>query len=179
MNQKDIKKVIVPLPLEEQQAIVDKLDRAFAGLETARANAEANLENAKELFQAGLSGSLRNGVAAEPGWKPMELGSFCEIYQPKTISKKEMTPDRDIPFGANGVIGRYSQYNHEEAEVLVTCRGATCGTVNISTPCLDYWQCHGRSSDRSIASSTFFYLTPDFKGCARSRESYYRRRNPK
>lgn len=69
------------------------------------------------------------------GWKRAELGSFCEIYQPKTISKKEMTPEGEYPvFGANGVIGRYSRYNHEEEEVLVTCRGATCGTVNISTP---------------------------------------------
>lgn len=37
-------------------------------------------------------------------------------------------------YGANGIIGRYNQYNHEESEVLVTCRGATCGTINISVP---------------------------------------------
>ena len=35
-------------------------------------------------------------------------------------------------FGANGIIGRYNEYNHEHPEVLVTCRGATCGTVNKS-----------------------------------------------
>ena len=37
-------------------------------------------------------------------------------------------------YGANGIIGYYNQYNHEEQEVLLTCRGATCGTVNISKP---------------------------------------------
>jgi len=37
-------------------------------------------------------------------------------------------------FGANGVIGRYDKFNHEQSELLVTCRGATCGSVNISNP---------------------------------------------
>ncbi|MBU1706192.1 restriction endonuclease subunit S, partial [Patescibacteria group bacterium] len=37
-------------------------------------------------------------------------------------------------FGANGVIGYFDEYNHEEAEVAVTCRGATCGTVNFTEP---------------------------------------------
>lgn len=41
----------VPLPpLEEQQRIVAILDEAFEGLDRARANAEANLQNARELF---------------------------------------------------------------------------------------------------------------------------------
>ena len=37
-------------------------------------------------------------------------------------------------FGANGIIGKYNQYNHEEPEILMTCRGATCGNINVSTP---------------------------------------------
>lgn len=44
-----------------------------------------------------------------------------------------MVPDGAYPvFGANGIIGRYDQYNHEEPQLLITCRGATCGSVNIS-----------------------------------------------
>jgi len=69
------------------------------------------------------------------GWNVQTLGDTCDIYQPKTISKKEMTADGRFPvFGANGIIGRYHKYNHEEEELLVTCRGATCGSVNLSTP---------------------------------------------
>jgi type I restriction enzyme S subunit len=37
-------------------------------------------------------------------------------------------------FGANGAIGRYDNYNHEESQLLITCRGATCGSVNVSEP---------------------------------------------
>ena len=63
------------------------------------------------------------------------LGDICKIYQPRTISQKDMIDSGEyFVFGANGIIGRYNQYNHEDPEVLVTCRGATCGTVNKSFP---------------------------------------------
>lgn len=65
----------------------------------------------------------------------VELGEVCDLYQPKTITQEDLVENGlYLVFGANGVIGRYNQYNHEEAEVLITCRGATCGTVNKSEP---------------------------------------------
>ena len=68
-------------------------------------------------------------------WQTKKLGEVCDIYQPKTISAKEMSLNgKYVVFGANGIIGRYDKYNHEEPQLLITCRGATCGTVNISTP---------------------------------------------
>ena len=69
------------------------------------------------------------------GWKTETLGDTCEMYQPKTISGKDMVEDGPyLVFGANGVIGRYDKYNHEEPQLLITCRGATCGSVNVSEP---------------------------------------------
>ena len=69
------------------------------------------------------------------GWAVSTLGETCEMYQPKTITAKEMMLGGPYPvFGANGVIGRYDQFNHEEPQLLITCRGATCGTVNVSEP---------------------------------------------
>ena len=60
------------------------------------------------------------------------LGEACELYQPQTISQKVMIPNGEYPvFGANGEIGRYHSFNHEDEEVLVGCRG-TCGQVNMS-----------------------------------------------
>ena len=68
-------------------------------------------------------------------WTRTTLGESCKMYQPKTISAKEMVSDGDyVVFGANGIIGRYDKYNHAEPQLLVTCRGATCGSVNISEP---------------------------------------------
>ena len=69
------------------------------------------------------------------GWEYKKLGEVCEIYQPKTISSDMLVRDgKYLVYGANGVIGRYNLYNHEQSEVLMTCRGATCGTINISQP---------------------------------------------
>jgi type I restriction enzyme S subunit len=48
-------KMIIP-PLHEQQRIVSILDEAFAAINKAKANAEKNLKNAKELFESYLQG---------------------------------------------------------------------------------------------------------------------------
>mgnify|MGYP000476023924 CR=1 FL=1 len=37
-------------------------------------------------------------------------------------------------YGANGIIGKYHSYNHEHPEIAITCRGATCGIVNLTNP---------------------------------------------
>lgn len=69
------------------------------------------------------------------GWEYKKLGEVCEIYQPRTLSMDMLTDTGDYPvYGANGIIGYYNQYNHKDKEVLLTCRGATCGTINMSKP---------------------------------------------
>lgn len=63
----------------------------------------------------------------------MEKG-LCEICNPKqwkTISSDMLTENGYPVYGANGIIGYYTSYNHEEPTILITCRGATCGTLNI------------------------------------------------
>ena len=65
----------------------------------------------------------------------VKLEDICEIYQPKTITQSDLIEDGEFDvWGANGIIGKYSQFNHEDSEVAITCRGATCGTVNFTTP---------------------------------------------
>lgn len=68
-------------------------------------------------------------------WPVKKLGEIAKIYQPKTITSTEIKEQGQYKvFGANGVIGYYDKYNHENPEVLITCRGATCGTINYSEP---------------------------------------------
>jgi len=68
------------------------------------------------------------------GWRTEPLGNFCSPKQWPTISMKELTETGYPVYGANGKIGFYREYNHEHATVLVTCRGATCGTINVCEP---------------------------------------------
>lgn len=66
----------------------------------------------------------------------MEKGLFeiCHPKQWKTISSDMLEPQGYPVYGANGIIGYYSDYNHEKATLLITCRGATCGALNICEP---------------------------------------------
>lgn len=68
-------------------------------------------------------------------WIEVKIGDVAELYQPKTISSKKMVSNGKYPvYGANGIIGNYDKFNHEHRELLITCRGATCGNVHITKP---------------------------------------------
>ena len=57
----DYKAIQIPLPpLSEQKRIVAILDEAFAAIDKAKANAEKNLANAKDLFESYLNGIFEN-----------------------------------------------------------------------------------------------------------------------
>lgn len=52
LNQGRLREIPIPVPTpEEQQRIVEALDEAFEGLTRARTHAEANLQNAQDLFE--------------------------------------------------------------------------------------------------------------------------------
>ncbi len=58
------------MPLPEQKRIVAILDEAFLAINKAKANAEANLKNAKELFESYLQGVFEN---KGEGWEEKTL----------------------------------------------------------------------------------------------------------
>ena len=66
--------------------------------------------------------------------KNKKLTEICSPKQWKTIAQTEMLDSGYPVYGANGIIGYYDKYNHENPTVLITCRGATCGSLNISKP---------------------------------------------
>ena len=67
-----LKEVTIPVPpLAEQERIVGLLDEAFAGLATAKANAEKNLQNACALFESYLQSVF---TQRGPGWVEKPLG---------------------------------------------------------------------------------------------------------
>lgn len=63
------------VPLPEQQRIVGLLDDAFAGLATAKANAEKSLQNARDLFQSHLQFIF---TQRGPGWVEKPLAELCD-----------------------------------------------------------------------------------------------------
>jgi len=67
-------------------------------------------------------------------WRVVRLGEVTRMKQGKVLPVSSFTGHSFPVFGANGQIGWHSEYTHEEPEVVVTCRGATCGTVHVTPP---------------------------------------------
>jgi len=63
-------------PISEQQRIVAILDEAFDGIATAKANAEKNLQNARDLFEIFMQSLF---AKRGPGWTEQALDDVCEI----------------------------------------------------------------------------------------------------
>ena len=67
-------------------------------------------------------------------WQTKTLAELCVMYQPKTLSKKNLVKNGEYyVYGANGIIGKHNKFNHEKSELLLGCRG-TCGSIRISKP---------------------------------------------
>jgi len=92
LNMSLIKDIEIPVaPLPEQQRIVAILDETFAGIATATANVEKNLQNARELFESTLQAVF---AEKDEGWiehnKPLK--DLCELIvdcEHKTAPTKE------------------------------------------------------------------------------------------
>ncbi|MCH8241654.1 MAG: restriction endonuclease subunit S [Planctomycetes bacterium] len=67
-------------------------------------------------------------------WPFVSLPTICRPKQWPTIPKSKLLSSGYPVFGANGRIGHYSEYNHQEPTILITCRGATCGSINVCDP---------------------------------------------
>ena len=62
------------------------------------------------------------------------LKDIAIMYQPETITTNELVENGKYPvYGAGGIIGYYDKYNHENSELMLSCRGV-CGKVELSMP---------------------------------------------
>ena len=62
----------------------------------------------------------------------IKLIDICTPKQWKTMPTSELLEEGYPVYGANGIIGYCREYNHEDPVIAVACRGATCGSVNIT-----------------------------------------------
>lgn len=144
-----LKETFVPIPsLSEQQRIVDKLDAEFAKIDALKENAEKNLQNAKDLFQA----VLRKELEPKDGWDEKTLKQIGVTQTGTTPKTSEKNNYGDyIPFikpadinvdGLGGLnyeneglsrLGAQKGRIFTANSVLMVCIGATIGKVGFST----------------------------------------------
>ena len=123
--------IVVPRSRVEQQAIAEALsdvDALIAALDKKIAKKRLIKQGAMQQF---LTGKMQLAGFFAP-WIDVEIGDIAILYQPITIAQDQFTIQGYNVYGANGIIGKYSHYNHSTDQVLITCRGSNCGTVNYS-----------------------------------------------
>ena len=150
INRNDVYALPIPLPpLEEQQRIVAVLDEAFEGLARARAHGEANLQNARELFENFLGAifsrnasdwtsaplqqvvesdcSLSYGIV-QPG---DEVSGGLPIVRPTDLGQRIITLDGLKRIDSAKADG-YARTKLMGTEILLCVRGST-GVVSMAS----------------------------------------------
>ena len=116
-----------PKSLPEQKRIVSILDRAFEAIDKAKANAEQNLKNAKELFESYLQGVFEN---KGDDWEEKKFGELFKLKSGDGLTAKKMIDGQYPVFGGNGIAGYHCKYNYED-QIIIGRVGALCGNVRL------------------------------------------------
>jgi type I restriction enzyme S subunit len=171
--------VAVP-PLPEQQRIVALLDEAFAGLATAKANAERNLQNARAIFESHLQSVFSQ---RGEGWvekKLEEIGRTQTGSTPKTsdhsnygdfisfVKPGDFKLDGTLDYGKDGLskTGADGARIVPSGSVLMVCIGATIGKCGYSDRAITTNQQVNALTPSDGSSNRFIYyqmLTESFQ----------------
>ena len=121
-----IEKFKIAYPTFQEQ---EKLNKFIALLDERIATQNKIIDKLQSLIKG-----LRVRLIQIENGNIVHLGEIARIYQPQTISSTELTEDGFLVYGANGIIGKYKEYNHKTEQICITCRGYTCGMVNYTKP---------------------------------------------
>jgi len=110
-------------PLTEQQRIVAVLDEAFAGLATAQAHAEKNLQNARALFESHLQSVFAH---RGKGWVETTVDKLAENLDSKRvpITKSDRQAGKYPYYGASGIVDYVADYIFDGDALLISEDGA-------------------------------------------------------
>ena len=122
-----LKNIVISLPVIEEQ---QKISRLLHLLDERIAAQNKIIDKLQSSINGIYSVVFQSRFCKEC----FRLGEISNLYQPSTISSADLNDGgKYLVYGANGVIGRYDKYNHEQPQITITCRGNTCGTVNYTS----------------------------------------------
>ncbi|MBK1642862.1 hypothetical protein CKO12_13485 [Chromatium okenii] len=114
----------IPIPpIHEQRRIVTILDQAFAGIATAKANAEQNLKNARALFESHLQSVF---TERGEGWAVTTLDKISTNLDSERIPiTKSVRDSGEYPYyGASGIVDYVADYIFDCDALLISEDGA-------------------------------------------------------
>jgi len=124
INRKEIMDIDIHYPddLSEQLSIVARLDAAFAHVDSLKANAEKQLAEARQLFQAELAECMR----PKEGWEEKTLPDISENFDSIRIpvTKKNRTEGKYPYYGASGIVDYVDDYLFDEDLLCISEDGA-------------------------------------------------------
>jgi len=151
--------VLVASARAEQKRIVAKLDQAFATLDRARANAEANLADAREVFDRKLA-QIFSGD--QPGWKEKGLDEVCSITS-ALVDPREPNYINAIHVGAGNIeskTGNLSGLKTSREEQLVSGKFPFDGSMVLYSKIRPYLEKVARPNFSGVCSADMYPLAP-------------------
>jgi type I restriction enzyme S subunit len=156
LNQGSLREIPVPVPpLPEQQRIVALLDEAFAGLATAKANAERNIQNARAIFESHLQSVFSQ---RGEGWEEKRLEEVCGLQNGFAFKSSTFKPcgvpilrisniqdgridsaNRIVFFDPSDYRENLDRYRILEGDLLIAMSGATTGKLGFNTESKVYY----------------------------------------
>ena len=160
-----LKNIEIPIPpLPEQERIVSILDQVFSAIEQAKANAEKNLKNAKELFDSYLNEIFTN---KGEDWKESEIGEIIDIKNGK--SQKEVlseTGPYKIMGSAGNLMGYSNGYICDAGTTIIGRKGNISKPIYIEEKFWNVDTAFGFYPKNNLLENKFIYylcLTIDFE----------------
>lgn len=139
--------IAYPKSLETQQQIVSILDETLEAIDKAKANAQQNLQNAKELFSNYLQGLFEN---PKDNWEMKKWGDLCDFVRgpfggslKKSIFKEEGYVVYEQKHAIHDHFNQLRYFIDEEkfnemirfevkpGDIIMSCSGVTLGRVAI------------------------------------------------
>ena len=134
INKNNFSKTIVAFP-PETTGEIERIANALSDVDDLISTLQKLIVKKRNIKQGAMQ-ELLSEKRRLPGhvkeWVDTTLDSISDLYQPHTIPGNQFTDYGYNVYGANGIIGKYPDYNHETDQVLITCRGNTCGEINYS-----------------------------------------------
>ena len=122
----EVRKIEIAVPTYKEQ---EKISKLLALLDERISTQNKIIDKLQSLIKG-----LRVHLTQKTDGYIVYLSEIAKIYQPQTISLSEFTEEGYLVYGANGIIGKYREYNHRTEQICITCRGNTCGMVNYTKP---------------------------------------------
>ena len=135
ISKDNINNLKVMLPSKQEQ---DKIAKLLSLLDK-KIQLQTKKIEALKLFKKGLLKCEYNKIKSK---NLSQLNNVAQIYQPRTLSQKQLKKGVYPVFGANGIIGFNSNFNHKLPQITISCRGENSGSIN-KTP--EYCWINGNS----------------------------------